>query len=116
LIDLALRRVHSCHQFERLTQPEHSANRMALSGVSKGDGIAINMEQPVPSVGGRHRATFTYGTQADINMTPRDALAAGIWDERAIYRADGLYTPQIRSSLQELIWMNKANHPTIFVK
>ncbi|WP_220272938.1 LysM peptidoglycan-binding domain-containing protein [Aquitalea aquatica] len=98
--------------------PHHipSANRMALSGVSKGDGIAINMEQPVPGVGGRHRATFTYGTQADINMTPRDALAAGIWDARAIYRADGLYTPQIRSSLQELIWMNKANHPTIFVK
>ena len=74
------------------------------------------MEQAVPGVGGRHRATLTYETQADINMTPRDALAAGIWDARAIYRADGLYTPQIRSSLQELIWMNKANHPTIFVK
>lgn len=41
-----------------------SANRMALEGVSKGDGIAINMEQPFPGVGGRHRATFTYGTKA----------------------------------------------------
>src|SRR5439155_10840154 len=45
-----------------------SANRMALEGVSKADGIAINMEQPFPGVGGRHRATFTYGTQADINV------------------------------------------------
>ena len=98
--------------------PHHipSANRMALEGVSKGDGIAINMEQPFPGVGGRHRATFTYGTKADINMTARDALAAGVWDARQIYRADGLYTPQIRSSLQDLIRMNKANHPTIFVK
>jgi hypothetical protein len=98
--------------------PHHipSANRMALEAVSKGDGIAINMEQPFPGVGGRHRATFTYGTTADIDMTARDALAAGVWDARQIYRADGLYTPQIRSSLQDLIRMNKANHPTVFVK
>lgn len=98
--------------------PHHipSANRMALEDVSKGDGIAIDMEQPFPGVGGRHRATFTYGTQADIDMTARDALAAGVWDARQIYRADGLYMPQIRSSLQQLIQMNKANHPTIFVK
>jgi hypothetical protein len=98
--------------------PHHipSANRMALEGVSKGDGIAINMEQPFPGAGGRHRATFTYGTKADIDMTPRQALAAGVWDARRIYRADGLYTPQIRSSLQDLIRMNKANHSTIFVK
>lgn len=89
---------------------------MSLEGVSRGDGIAIDMEQPFPGVGGRHRATFTYGTQADINMTARDALAAGVWDARQIYRADGLYTPQIRSSLQQVIQMNKANHPTIFVK
>jgi filamentous hemagglutinin len=98
--------------------PNHipSANRMALENISKGDGISINMQQPVPGVGGRHRATFTYGTQADIGMTPRGALAAGVWDARGIYRADGLYTPQIRSSLQELILLNKTNHPTIFVK
>ncbi len=98
--------------------PNHipSANRMAREGVSKRDGIAINMEQPVPGLGGRHRATFTYGTQADINLSPRDALAAGIWDARAIYRADGLYTPKIRSGLQEVIEMNRTNHPAIFVK
>lgn len=93
-----------------------SANRMAKEGVSRGDGIAMNMEQPVPGAGGRHRRTFTYGTQADIDMTPRDALAAGIWDQRRIYRADGLYGPQIRSSLQDFIRMNKTQHPTIFRK
>lgn len=97
--------------------PHHipSANRMAAEKVSWGDGIAINMQQPL-GAGGRHRATFTYGTQADINMTARDALAAGVWDARRIYQADGLYTPQIRSSLQELILLNRTNHPTIFVK
>ena len=98
--------------------PHHipSANRMALEGVPKGDGIAINMEQPFPGAGGRHRATFTYGTQADIAMTPRNALAAGVWDARRIYRADGLYTPQIRSNLQELIQMNKTQYPLTFAK
>ncbi len=98
--------------------PHHipSANRMALESVSKGDGIAINMEQPFPGVGGRHRATFTYGSQADIGMSARDALAAGIWDARQIYRSDGLYTPQIRHSLQELIQMNKTTYPAIFGK
>lgn len=95
--------------------PHHipSANRMAAEGVSKGDGIAINMEQPSPGVGGRHRATFTYGSQADSAMTPRNALAAGVRDARKIYSSDGLYTPQIRSALQQVIDLNKVSHPTV---
>ena len=98
--------------------PHHipSANRMAREGVAKKDGISVNMEQPSPGSGGRHRSTFTYGSQADMNMSPRDALAAGVWDARGIYRADGLYTPEIRSSLQDLIQMNKTKYPTIFDK
>lgn len=98
--------------------PHHipSANRMAQSGVGKGDGIAINMEQPFPGEGGRHRATFTYGTKADMGMSPRDALAAGVWDARRIYMQDGLYGPEIRSSLQDLIKQNKATFPNIFGK
>ncbi|WP_284777593.1 PAAR-like domain-containing protein [Agrobacterium sp. lyk4-40-TYG-31] len=98
--------------------PHHipSSNRMAKEGVAKKDGVAINMEQPTPGSGGRHRSTFTYGNQADMNMTPRDALAAGVWDARRIYQSDGLYTPEIRKSLQEMIQMNKTNHPTIFEK
>ena len=98
--------------------PHHipSANRMAMEGVSKGDGIATNMEQPFPGVGGRHRATFTYGTQADINMTARDALAAGIWDARKIYKADGLYTSPVRAALQQMIEENKTTFPLLFKK
>ena len=98
--------------------PHHipSANRMAQEGVSKGDGIAINMEQPFPGVGGRHRATFTYGSQADSGLSVRDALAAGVRDARKIYQADGLYTPEIRASLKALIDMNLAQHSAVFAK
>lgn len=98
--------------------PHHipSANRMELEGVRAGDGIAINMEHPFPGVGGRHRQTLTYGTQADISMSPRAALAVGVMDTRRIYQESGLYLPQIRSGLQSLIQMNKANYPTIFGK
>jgi hypothetical protein len=98
--------------------PHHipSANHMAQHGVSKEDGIAINMEQPFPGSGGRHRATFTYGTQADLNLTPRQALGRGIWDTRRIYQQDGLYSPSIRSSLQDLIRQNRAANPGLFDK
>jgi filamentous hemagglutinin len=98
--------------------PHHipSANHRAQHGVSKGDGIAINMEQPFPGSGGRHRATFTYGTQADLNLTPRQALGQGIWDARRIYQQDGLYGPGIRSSLQDVIRQNRAANPGLFDK
>lgn len=96
--------------------PHHvpSANRMADEGVAKGDGIAINMEHPHPGAGGRHRDTFTYGTQADANMTPREALAAGVRDLRDIYQREGLYNDFMRGSLQDLIAQNKVAHPEVF--
>jgi hypothetical protein len=72
------------------------------------------MEHPVPGAGGRHRATFTYGTSADANMTPRDALAAGVRDARRIFQSEGVYSPEIRAQLQELIRQNKTAHPTVF--
>jgi hypothetical protein len=98
--------------------PHHipSANYMEQYGVSKGDGISINMEQPFPGAGGRHRLTFTYGTQADIGLTPRQALGQGIWDTRQIYQQDGLYGPQIRSALQDVIQQNRAANPGLFYK
>lgn len=76
---------------------------MEGQGVSRGEGVSITMEHPVPGVGGRHRATFTFGTTADFDMDSRDALAAGIRDARNIYMQDGLYTPYIRQQLREVI-------------
>ncbi|MEM8850957.1 MAG: hypothetical protein AAGE03_13105 [Pseudomonadota bacterium] len=98
--------------------PHHvpSANRMGQAGVASDDGIAINMEQPVPGAGGRHRQTFTYGTQADADMTPRDALAAGLRDLRTIYQGEGLYGDFTRSRLQELARQNRDAFPEIFVR
>jgi hypothetical protein len=74
------------------------------------------MEHPHPGVGGRHRQTLTYGTKADLGMTARDALAAGIRDARRIYIKDGLYDSYIRNQLQELVQQNKTAHPLIFRK
>jgi len=98
--------------------PHHipSANRMAKEGVTWEEGIAMNMEHPHPGSGGRHRDTFTNGTTADANMTPRDAMAAGVRDARRIYMRDGLYGRYIRQRLQELIRANKNTYPHIFYK
>lgn len=74
------------------------------------------MEQPYPGVGGRHRETFTYGTAADVTMSSRDALAAGVLDARAIYKRDGLYDSYIRQQLRDVILQNKQSFPSIFKK
>ena len=97
--------------------PHHvpSANLMGEQGVARGKAISINMEQPSPGAGGRHRATFTYGTQADAAMTPRDALAAGVRDLRKIYQKDGFYE-SMRKQMAELIKKNREEFPDIFNK
>lgn len=78
------------------------------------------MEQPYPGVGGRHRLTDTYGMTGDsleyLKLSPRDALAHDIWDARRIYRNDGLYGPEIRQSLQDVIRLNKELYPSLFIK
>ena len=98
--------------------PHHipSARHMNQYGISKGDGIAINMEMPSPGVGGRHRDTFTYGSSADVNMSSRDALAVGIQDARSIYQRDGLYDSYVRQQLQDVVRQNKATYPQVFKK
>lgn len=87
---------------------------MKQQGVKRNDGVAMNLEQPSPGTGGRHRRTRTYGRGADLNETPRQALARDIRDARKIYQEDGLYTPEIRKSLQEVIKKNKELYPDIF--
>jgi hypothetical protein len=98
--------------------PHHipSANAMSQRGVAKGDGISMNMEHPYPGTGGRHRRTLTYGSQADVGLSPRDALAQGVKDARRIYQEDGLYDANIRGQLQEVIRQNRQSYPEIFAK
>jgi hypothetical protein len=98
--------------------PHHipSDRHMAQHGVSRGKGIAINMEMPAPGSGGRHRQTFTCGTSADVDIAPRDALAAGVRDVRSIYQRDGLYDAYIRGQLREVIRQNRTDYQDIFVK
>lgn len=54
--------------------------------------------------------------QGYLNLSPRDALARDIWDARIIYKNDGLYTPEIRQGLKEVIDLNKQMYPELFKK
>ena len=89
-------------------------------GYTRDDGISMNMEQPSPGTGGRHRSTASYGTDpnqaAYLDMSPRDAMARDIADARQIYKDQGLYTPEIRQSLQQVIQTNKTAWPGFFDK
>ncbi|NEQ65267.1 MAG: hypothetical protein F6K21_07175 [Symploca sp. SIO2D2] len=83
---------------------------------TRAEGIAIMMEHPVPGKGGRHRQTLSYGQPPNLKLSPRQALAREVKDVRNIYRRQGLYTPQIRWSLQQLIKLNKIYWSRIFDK
>ena len=91
-----------------------SAAYMEAQGVARGDGISMFMEQPTPGSGGRHRMTASYGTQPDFSLNPRQALARDVMDARSIYREQGLYTPEIRQSLQNVIQQNLNTYPGLF--
>ncbi|MFC9538999.1 RHS repeat-associated core domain-containing protein [Lysinibacillus sp. NPDC056959] len=97
--------------------PHHmpSALYMSQNGVLHANGVTMNMEQPSPGVGGRHRATATYGerkkspfNQTYLSLSPRDALAHDIRDARRIYQEGGKYTPEIRRGLQIQLHLTKS--------
>lgn len=95
--------------FDNIT-PHHmpSAAKMKQSGVKRNNGISMNMEQPHPGTGGRHRETYTYGLSGQklkdyLNLSNRDALAHDIWDARKIYIKDGLYNSEIRQGLKSVM-------------
>lgn len=83
-------------------------------GYTRDEGISINMEQP--RVGGRHRQTSSYGRSPDLSLSPRDALAKDIRDARRIYQKDGLYTPEIRKALKDVVKQNKQKWKPFFDK
>ncbi|EOV9529186.1 hypothetical protein ACE41A_21760 [Bacillus cytotoxicus] len=108
--------------FDNIT-PHHmpSAEKMKQAGIKRNDGVSMNMEQPHPGTGGRHRETYTYGlsgekSKAYLNLSFRDALAHDILDARRIYIKDGLYTAEIREGLREVIKRNKELYPHLFDK
>jgi len=108
--------------FDNIT-PHHmpSAQKMKQAGIKRNDGVSMNMEQPHPGTGGRHRETYTYGlsgekSQAYLNLSFREALSHDILDARKIYIKDGLYTVEIREGLREVIKRNKELYPHLFDK
>lgn len=74
------------------------------------------MEHLSPGAGGRHRQTLSYGQSPDLSLSPREVLAREVRDLRSIYQGQGLYTPEIRQSLQQVIRLNKAAWLGIFEK
>ena len=89
-------------------------NYMGTKNVRKSDGIAINTEHPFPGSGGRHREIHRGMIRQDPDLAPRDALAQSINRARTVYQQDGVYTSQIRESLQEVIQLNKEKFPHLF--
>ena len=89
---------------------------MKQYSVTNKDGIAMMMEHNVPGIGGRHRDTRTYGKKPILGAEPRQELAADIKDVSQIYKKDGLYTPEIKDALKEVINKNKESFPELFKK
>lgn len=94
--------------------PSNAFMAAKVPGYTRGMGIAMMMEHPLPGQGGRHRQTISYGQSPDLSLSPRQALAREIRDERSIYWRQGLYTPEIRRSLQDIIQFNKLAWQGIF--
>ena len=96
--------------------PSDAFMKAKVPGYTRDKGISIWMEHPSPGVGGRHRKTLSYGSPPDLSLSPRQVLAREVWDVRAIYRQEGLYTPDIRRSLQQIIQRNKSTWSGTFNK
>lgn len=60
--------------------------------------------------------TASYGSQPDFSLTPRQTLARDIRDVRGIYMRQGLYTPDIRQGLQQVIQQNLNTFPNLFMR
>ena len=91
-----------------------SNNYMKNKGVSKEDGIAIEM-QPA-----RHTQTRTYGNKNKdpelLKETPREALGRDIKDVKKVYQENGQYNANVRESLQEVAKKNKEQFPDLYKK
>ena len=89
---------------------------MKTHGVSRNDGIAMRVEHPAPGSGGRHREIHKEMPKQDPSLAPRQALAQTVDRSRNVYQKDGVYTTEIRESLQTVIEQNKQKFPDLFTK
>lgn len=87
--------------------PANAFMAAKVPGYTKGKGVAMMMEHPMPGQGGRHRQTLSYGQTPDLGLTPREALAKEVADARSIYVRQGLYTKAIRSGLRQVMQLNQ---------
>lgn len=107
------------HRGDNLTPhhiPSNAYMKAKVQGYTTNQGIAMMMEHLSPGSGGRHRQTLSYGKSPDLNLSPRQTLALEVWNLRCIYFNQGLYSQQIRKSLQHLIKSNKLAWSSIFEK
>jgi hypothetical protein len=91
-------------------------NYMASRGIPKSEGVSIMVESPTPGSGGRHREIHKEMPSQDITLNPRQALAESVKRAREVYKQDNLYSPEINSSLQDVIKQNKERFPNMFNK
>jgi hypothetical protein len=87
-----------------------------VTNYTRNAGVAMMMEHPLPGSGGRHRQTLSYGQSPNLNLLPRQVLAREVWDLRSIYQRQGIYTTDIRQSLQQIIQMNRSTWVGVFDK
>jgi hypothetical protein len=83
---------------------------MASKGVSKKDGISINVEKQ------RHIEIHKELRSIDPKTSERDALAKSVLRAKKVYEKEGAYSPKTRDSFQEVIKQNKEKFPHLFEK
>ncbi|UQA59977.1 RHS repeat-associated core domain-containing protein [Polyangium aurulentum] len=95
--------------------PNHGYMQQSQApGYTRGNGIAILVEDFSPERGGRHARTMSYGSPPNMQLRPRQVLAQEVMDLRRLYRAESLYGNRVREALRTLIQRNKAAYPSLF--
>ncbi len=95
---------------------------MKKLNISRNDSYAMNLEQPSPGSGGRHRRTFSYGRMANeikeryFKLNPRDILAFDLNDAKRILKEDGLWNNEARKAFSDYIKTYEEIYPEIFTK